>query len=124
MKRNLVVDDSPTKENNRISEYDNLDMADCHVAHKHSELEKKVESPTGKKLDPSQQHSKKENFFYRLTHQTHFTNLKKKKKTLYKANSEPFLNSQFFDPTLCQEEKDSIESLDCELELEKTGKDK
>lgn len=124
MKRSLVVDDSPTKENNRISEYDNLDISDCHVAHRHSELGKKVESPTVKKSDLSQEHLKKENFFYRWTHQTHFTNLKRKKKTLYKANSEPFMNSQFFDPTLCQEEKDSIESLDCELELEKTDKAK
>lgn len=113
----MVVDGSPTKEN-RISEYDNLDMAENH-AHQYSKLEKKasrhgVESPS-KKMDAL----KKENFFSRF-----HINLKKKRKSLYKANSEPFLNSQFFDPTLCQEEKDSIESLDCEVEWEKASKEK
>ncbi len=55
---------------------------------------------------------KKESFFSRLAS---FSNLKKIKS---KSNSEPFLNSQFFDRTLFREElarATSIESLDLEL---------
>jgi len=45
---------------------------------------------------------------------------KKPAKSLYKSNSEPFLNSMSFRPEMVQSRKSSIESLDIELEKSQT----
>ncbi len=45
---------------------------------------------------------------------------KKPTKSLYKSNSEPFLNSMSFRPEMVQSRKSSIESLDIELEKSQT----
>lgn len=85
---------------NRLSTYDNVNTEVLI-----NRFKKMTESN-----EPSPTTVKKDNFFQRML------NPKKKQKPLYKSNSEPFLNSQFFDPELHKEESESIESLDIELE--------
>lgn len=87
--------------NNRVSTYDNVNNDFFKKMKKISESD-----------EPSSPGTKKGNFIQRIL-QPHS---KKRRQSIYKSNSEPFLNSQFFDPELHKEETDSIESLDIELE--------
>ncbi len=112
---------------NRISHYDNVEsVLGCYSmgATRGSLIEEEEKGEKPKKfrdlVDEEIINRKPSIFNIHHTVMRRIRLTKKPAKSLYKSNSEPFLNSLSFRPEMIQSRKSSIESLDIELEKSQT----